>query len=82
MPKSKPVKKKRFNKRLYVYMAFVTMAAVHLLARPIQKGWTGLHHRLKEASQKRSLRTQLALNQSQSDLWTSSAHTRISPKER
>ena len=56
-------KKKRFSKRLYVYLAFVTMAAVSLFAKPIKKGLHSLNNRLKNASQKRSLRAQLGLAQ-------------------
>ena len=56
-------KSKRFNKRLYIYMAFVTMAAVSLFAKPFKKGLNALSRRLKRASQKDSLRAQLELNQ-------------------
>lgn len=58
-----PKQKKRFSKRLYVYLAFVTMAAVSLFAKPIKKGFHSLNNRLKKASQKRSLRAQLGLAQ-------------------
>ena len=55
--------KKRFSKKLYVYLALVTMAAVSLFAKPIKKGFHSLNSRLKKASEKRSLRAQLGLAQ-------------------
>ena len=58
-----PKQKKRFSKKLYIYLAFVTMAAVSLFAKPIKKGLHSLNNRLKNASQKRNLRAQLGLTQ-------------------
>ena len=55
--------KKRFSKRVYIYLAFVTMAAVSLFAKPIKKGLHSLNNRLKNASKKRNLRVQLGLAQ-------------------
>ena len=54
-----PKQKKRFSKRLYVYLAFVTMAAVSLFAKPIKKGVHSLHNHLRRASHKQKLRDQL-----------------------
>ena len=61
--KQQKKKSKRFNKRLYIYMAFVTMAAVSLFAKPIKRGLSALGRRLKRASHKNNLRAQLELNQ-------------------
>ena len=61
MSTKKYPRKKRINKRLYVYMAFVTMAAVHLFAKPIH--WMGLKRRLKKANKKTTLRQQLNSSQ-------------------
>ena len=55
--------KKRFSKKLYVYLALVTMATVSLFAKPIKKGLHSLNNRLKKASEERSLRAQLGLAQ-------------------
>ena len=55
-------KQKRFTKRTYVYLAFVTMAAVSLFAKPIKRGLNALTRRLKNASAKKaSLRESLNL---------------------
>ena len=53
----------RYNKKLYVYMAFVAMVAVHFFAKPFKKGIKALSNRLKKASTKNNLRAQLALGQ-------------------
>ena len=59
----KKKKRIRINKKLYIYMAFVTMAAVSLFAKPFKKGLSALNRRLRRSSQKGDLRAQLALNQ-------------------
>lgn len=55
--------KKRFNKKLYIYLALVTMGIVSLLAKPIKKGFYSLNKRLQSASNKKSLKVQLGLAQ-------------------
>lgn len=60
LPK-KGSKKKRFNKRLYIYMALVTMAVVSLFTKPIKKSFTTLEKYLSSASrQKTTLRKNLS----------------------
>ena len=49
--------RKRFSKKLYIYLAFVTMAAVSLLARPIKK------FRARPKKRKPNLRVLLGLEQ-------------------
>ena len=56
-------KKTRFNKKLYIYLALITMAAVSLFAKPIKRGIHALNTRLRNASNKASLRVQLGLAQ-------------------
>ena len=56
-------KKKRLTKRMYVYLAFVTMAAVSLFAKPIRRGLSALKRRLAQTSAKKAnLRRDLNLN--------------------
>ena len=55
--------KKHLSKKIYIYLAFVTMAAVSLFAKPIKRGLHSLNNRLKNASHKQSLRAHLGLAQ-------------------
>ena len=54
---TKTTPKKRLTKRMYVFLAFVTMAAVHLFAKPIKRGISLLL--TKSANQKPNLRSDL-----------------------
>ena len=65
----KKLPQKRQSKRLYIYMAFVTMAAVHLFAKPIKKGWNSLRRCLRKNSAKNNLRAQLALGADSSRIY-------------
>lgn len=63
MPVRKKQKSSHPSKRLYIYMAFVTMVVVHFFTKPFQKGLGALGQRLKNASGKSRLREQLKLGQ-------------------
>ncbi len=55
-------RKKRFSKKAYIYLGFVTMAAVSLFAKPIKHGLGALNRRLKRAvTPKTNLRQNLML---------------------
>ena len=61
--RQKKLPQKRLTKRMYVYLGFVTMAAVNLFSKPIKRGISALEKRLKGAAQqggRRSLRQSLS----------------------
>ena len=57
----KNIKKKRLTKRMYVFLAFVTMAAVSLFAKPIKRGFSTLKTHLTKASSRANFRQDLKL---------------------
>ena len=63
MPARKKQKSNRPSKRLYVYMAFVTMVVVHFFTKPFKRGLSSLSRRLKKSSKRSSIRAQLKLGQ-------------------
>ena len=63
MPARKKQKSNRTSKRLYVYMAFVTMVVVHFFTKPFKRGLSSLSRRLKKSSKKNNIRAQLKLGQ-------------------
>ncbi|MBO7483965.1 MAG: hypothetical protein J6T55_02450 [Alphaproteobacteria bacterium] len=78
----KKKKRIRFNKKLYIYMAFVTMAAVSLFAKPFKKGLSALNRRLRKSSKKGELRAQLALNQQPPHSFETNTLSMTAPKKR
>ena len=81
MLSQKKSKKKRFNKRLYIYMALVTMAIVSLFTKPIKKSFTTLEKYLSSTTHKKTtLRENLESSQSKpntsvNNLLVNASHT-------
>lgn len=57
----------RRNKKLYIYLALVTMAAVSLFARPIKR-WRASRKRSNKVPRKPNLRILLGFDQQKTDL--------------